>query len=236
MKKVSSVFLLFFFLFLQAEQYHISIRYLAFSVVNVNIIHEDNRITIKANSTGLAKLAANMENFYQIEYQSKFMPVSYRKNIEQSDFTEKKTTYFFHQQEIAKVNNDLTNLIQEYPIHPEARDFFSALFYLRTQVNEKENGSLYLDANQIRWRADWTKEAEEKVKTFSGTKICSKIKLSFERIDNRKKERSDMLTNNLVTEKNDLYFWFTKEDNLPVKAVFAMKPFPVVWILNQYEK
>ena len=52
---------------------------------------------------------------------------------------------------------------------------------------------------------------------------------------NDEKERSDMLTNNLVNEERSLVFWFSDdEQRLPLKAKFKMKPFAVVWKLNSY--
>ena len=45
-----------------------------------------------------------------------------------------------------------------------------------------------------------------------------------------------MLTNNLVNDEKSLYFWFTAdEQHIPVKAKFAMKPFPVIWKLDSYK-
>jgi len=46
-----------------------------------------------------------------------------------------------------------------------------------------------------------------------------------------------MLTNNLVDEKKELFFWFTDDGRkIPVKAKFTSKPFPVYWTLENYEE
>ena len=46
-----------------------------------------------------------------------------------------------------------------------------------------------------------------------------------------------MLTNNLVDEGKHLLFWFSDDEKrIPLRAEFNMKPFPVVWELENYEE
>jgi hypothetical protein len=141
-----------------------------------------------------------------------------------------------HDKKEATEHNFLSDNKRIYTIQADTRDFFSSLFFLREELNHKEKGMMWLDANHIPWIASWEIVEREEIKTFSGKQNSVKVKLTFEKGENRKKERSDMLTNNLVKEDSDLFFWFSDDNKkLPLKAVFAMKPFSVVWILDEYQ-
>jgi hypothetical protein len=234
-----SFFPIFVFLFgsLQAENFKISIRYLSLPVVKVQMENTDNHLVVKAKATGLATIATKMNNYYEIKHDTLFYPIYYYKKIEQSDYSEHKTISYNRLENIALEENFITDKKKNYNIHHECRDFFSSLFFLRTQLSEHDSGELWLDANSLIWKVSWEKLALEKLKTFNGQQKTFKIRLRFEKIGTGGKQRSDMLTHNLVNEENDLFFWFTAENfALPVKAVFAMKPFPVVWILDEYQE
>ena len=84
---------------------------------------------------------------------------------------------------------------------------------------------------------NYSVEGKEKISTKFGKKNAIKVKMNFYNHLNGEKERSDMLTNNLVNEERSLLFWFSDdEQRLPLKAKFIMKPFAVVWKLNSYTK
>ena len=116
-----------------------------------------------------------------------------------------------------------------------SRDFFSSLLFLR-KINGLKFEKIYLDANKIIWSADLTLMKKEKISTQIGTFECNKYQIKFKKISNEKKERSDILTNNLVNEKGILYFWITDDKyKIPVLAKYMCKPFPVYWKIKSYE-
>ena len=77
---------------------------------------------------------------------------------------------------------------------------------------------------------------KEKIKTVLGVKNTIKVKLNFKKNGVFSKGKSDILTNNLVSESNSLYFWFTDDElKIPVKAEYSSSPFAVTWLLTNYK-
>jgi len=230
------IFILFIIpVFLLAETIDLSIKYLGFSVVNVTMINEDSTLTVNARSTFIASIASDMDNSYRSVYAGNFLPVTYEKNIDQGDYFEDRIIEYNRQTLTAKrVSNISPDRNCEYPINTESRDFFSALFYLRHAIDE-QTGELWVDANKLIWRVEYSVVGKDRISTKFGKKSAIKVKLNFQNYLNEEKERSDMLTNNLVNEERSLLFWFSDdEQRLPLKAKFMMKPFAVVWKLNSY--
>jgi len=76
----------------------------------------------------------------------------------------------------------------------------------------------------------------EVITTVLGKQEAFVVEVCFSRISQTQKERSDMLTNNLVNEDNVLTLWIsTSDQRIPLKARYSMKPFAVFWILETYE-
>ncbi len=230
------VFILFIIpVFLLAETFNISIKYLGFSLVNVTMINEDSTLTVNARSTFIASIASDMDNFYRSVYTGNFLPETYEKNIDQGDYFEDRIIEYNRQTLTAKrLSNISPDRNCEYPINTESRDFFSALFYLRYAIDEP-TGVLWVDANKLIWKVEYSVMGKEIISTKFGKKSAIKVIMNFQNYLNEEKERSDMLTNNLVNEERSLLFWFSDdEQRLPLKAKFMMKPFAVVWKLNSY--
>ncbi|MDA3814265.1 MAG: DUF3108 domain-containing protein [Candidatus Cloacimonetes bacterium] len=240
MKQKSKLIIFIFFIipvFLLAETFDLSIKYLGFSVVHVKMINEDSTLTVNARSTFIASIASKMDNFYRSVYTANFLPVTYEKYIDQGDYFEDRIIEYNRQTLTAKrVSNISPDRNCEYPIITESRDFFSALFYLRNAIDEP-TGVLWVDANKLIWRVEYSVTGKERISTKFGKKSAIKVKLNFQNYLHEENERSDMLTNNLVNEERSLLFWFSDdEQRLPLKAKFMMKPFAVVWKLNSYTK
>ncbi|MDP8204365.1 MAG: DUF3108 domain-containing protein [Candidatus Tenebribacter mawsonii] len=224
-------------IFLLAETFDLSIKYLGITAVKVAIINEDSVLTVNAKATPIASIASNMNNYYKSEYSGNFLPAKYEKLIDQGDYFENRSIEYNRNTLTAKrVSNILPDRNCEYPINLASRDFFSALFYLRNAIDEP-SGELWVDANRLIWKVTYKVIGNEIISTKIGKRQAIKVKLDFHNYLNGEKERSDMLTNNLVTEDRSLIFWFSDdEQRLPLKAKFMMKPFAVVWKLNSYEK
>lgn len=233
--RIVLVLLLIVPLFLQAEKMVVAIKYLGIKAVHVDIEQDSTGMSVHAKATSIASIASKLNNYYYTSYEGNEYPVSYEKNINQKDYSEKRVIKYNRDLQIATRTSLLdSTLTKSYSIHKDALDFFSALLKLR-YTNEDE-GDLWLDANGLPWKAHFTFLEKEKIRTFEGKQNCLKYKIDFTNITGRETERSDMLTNNLVSEENSLYIWFTdNEQRLPVKTMFKMSPFSVVWKMESYE-
>ncbi|MDP8269477.1 MAG: DUF3108 domain-containing protein [Candidatus Tenebribacter davisii] len=232
-----AVIILLIPVFVCAESFDISIKYLGISVVKVKITNEDSTLSVQARSTFIASIASNMNNRYTSVYTGNYLPFTYQKQINQGDYFEDRIVKYDRQhltaQRISSISSERNS---EYEIKSESRDFFSALFYLRKAIDEVQ-GEMWVDANKLIWNVQYSVIGKEIISTKLGRINTIKVKLNFQKYSNREKERSDMLTNNLVNEERSLIFWFSDdEQRLPVKAKFLMKPFAVVWKLNSYKK
>jgi len=242
MLKLNSLFFLLLIILviiqsnLFAEKLELTVRFIGIKVAKVSMIDQENTLEIKAVSTSIASLATKMNNLYISQYENDYLTISYKKKIQQRDYHEDRITDFDHKNRTATRKSNLNpKLNKYYNIEPGTRDFFSALYFLR--FNFKSNsGYLYIDANTLNWKCNYRLVKTEKIKTYLGKKDCLKIAITFSKFSNREPERSDLLTNNLVNEDIELLFWFTNDDlRLPVKAKFMMKPFPVVWVLENFK-
>ncbi len=220
---------------LLAETFNLSIKYLGVSVVRVSMIDADSTLFVKAKSTFIASIASNMDNSYKSVYSGNYLPYTYEKHIDQGDYFEDRIIEYNRQTLTAKrISNISPDRNCEYPINSESRDFFSALFYLRDAIDEPV-GELWVDANKLIWKVKYSVVGKEEISTKFGKRSAIKVKMNFQNYFSGEKERSDMLTNNLVNEERSLLFWFSDdEQRLPLKAKFMMKPFAVVWKLNSY--
>lgn len=222
-------------LLLQAEKMEVAIKYLGIKAVHVDIEQDSTGMSVHAKATSLASIASKMDNYYYTFYDGNEFPVSYEKNINQKGYSEKRLiTYNRHLQIATRTSFIDSSLTKSYSIHKDALDFFSALLKLR--YNNSDEGVLWLDANGLPWKANFKFMEKEKINTFEGKQECLKYKIDFTNITGREPERSDMLTNNLVSEENSLYVWFTDNElRLPVKTMFKMSPFSVIWKMESYE-
>lgn len=236
MKKITILFLLLGTTILFCiEKMQLSIRYLGIPVVDVSMETSSDRLVVQAESTALASLAADMNNSYIINYEDNFLPKSYKKIIKQKDYRENRITSYNRKDQTAnRVSFIDSTLSVHYPILPDTRDFFSALSYLR--YVQQESGTITLDANKLLWSAKFRLLKNETLKTNIGKIKCDKYLVEFTKLTDAKRERSDMLTNNLVDEEKQLYLWLTKDNKrIPVKVKFQMSPFSVYWHLTEYE-
>ena len=235
--KVITFLLLLTPILLLAETFDLSIKYLGITAVKVSIVNKDSVLTINAKATPIASIASNMDNFYKSVYSGNFLPIKYQKLINQGDYYEDRIIKYNRDMHTAKrISNISPDRNCEYPINLESRDFFSALFYLRKALDEP-SGELWVDANRLIWKVNYKVIGKETISTKLGEIQAIKVELNFQNYSNKEKERSDMLTNNLVNPERALIFWFSDDDQrLPLKAKFMMKPFAVVWKLNSYKK
>ena len=233
--KLFFILLTLIFFNLQAEKIHLSIRYLGLKVVNIMMEDSENKISIYGQSTSLANIAAKLDNRYFVEYDSDYLPIKYSKKIAQKNYFEDRITYYNREKSYAEMISFLDSSKScEYEIKPSTRDFFSGLYYLR---NQEKSGEMWVDANQIIWKITYEFIGKETVNCAIGKVDARIVKITCKKYSDEKPKRSDMLTNNLVNEKNALYFWFTDdEQSIPVKAKYSMKPFPVIWKIESYEK
>jgi hypothetical protein len=160
----------------------------------------------------------------------------YQKLVYQKDYQEDRVTIYDRKALIAKRKSFISSeKDKEYPILAESRDFYAALFYMRKLLNSQSSGEIWLDANALIWKTKFKIIEREEIGSELGKIDAIKVKFTFKQISEGEKENSDMLTNNLVNEDRYLIFWFSADDRkIPLKAKFVMKPFSVVWKLNNY--
>jgi hypothetical protein len=213
------------------ESYNFSIRYLGVKVAEVELsdefVENQGTITVIASSTGTGNLLFRFDNIYTVVYQNDYFPVSYMKDIKQKGFSlSKKTTFNHAEQNFSVVTKESS---RTYDMEQVCRDFFSSLLYLRK--NRSEAGMIYVYANNNVWRADYSLEKKETI----NRKSSSKYVVHFSKESKNKRERSDVLTNNIVKEDNALLIWFSDdEDSLPLKAEYQASPFSVFWVLEDF--
>lgn len=219
------------------EKLYFSIDYVGFSVANIEFIHNQNNITIKAKSSRLSNFfSVSFDNVYNIEVDSVFRPVSYFKEVNQKNFQENAVHLYDFESLRAEYNCRINNINLHYPITHETRDFFSALYFIR---NNKNTEQFDVDSAGIIWTINVRKVENEILNTSIGRKEVVKYAITFFKNDNidnfnTQKLRSDVLTNNLVNEENLLYFWFTDdEERIPVRAQYVMSPFNVAWNIKK---
>ncbi|MBT3169443.1 MAG: DUF3108 domain-containing protein [Candidatus Cloacimonetes bacterium] len=237
MKNNLVFYFLFFTFLLNSEILDFSISYLGIDVIDVKIEHSNEKIDVWATSTNVGHLMAKMKNNYYIEYELDYLPKNYQKKIIQKKYAENRIIRYDRQKKIANRTSFIDSMKNcEYQIKAKSRDFFSSLFYLRDFANER-NGSFWLDANGLIWKAEFQVLNDELINTKLGKILSQKVKITFQKISKNKKKQSDMLTNNLVSEENVLFFWFSKDvHKIPIKAQYSMKPFPIIWNIKSYQK
>ncbi len=221
---------------LSSETIHLTIKLAGIGVVKGIIEDKDNVLTVNARSTALASLAAKTDNEYSIEYEENYLPLKYRKIIKQNDYSENRLIEYdrLRRKAVRTSYLDSTKTC-EYEIVETSRDFFSALYFLKSQIDNK-SGEFYLDANKSIWKAEYERVGTEQLKSIFGKIKTIKLKVDFKKISKGNKERSDMLTNNLVTEDKSLFLWYTDDERrIPLKVKFPMSPFSITWKIDKYK-
>ncbi len=220
---------------INAEVMDFSIGYLGIGVVDVRMTDRDHCLTVTAKSTSVAGIFAEMDNTYISEYGEDYLPLRYSKDVRQDGYCEDRTTRYERDSLTAyRVSRIDSARSISYPIKAQSRDFFSALFYLRW-ANLDSLRSVPLDANSLVWTARIAREETEEIGTILGKVTATCVRIDFTRSSDREKERSDMLTNNLVNEEVPMYIWLTcDERRIPIKAKFDSSPFSVTWKLTGY--
>ncbi|RLC47760.1 MAG: hypothetical protein DRH57_03475 [Candidatus Cloacimonadota bacterium] len=224
------------------EKIKLKISYLNLNIVNVyvNFFNEkDNKqITILVNSSGISNAFIKICNKYQCLSAENFLPFIYTKEIHQSNYQEQCIIQYKHKTKEALKKDILNGINEKYTIKNNTYDFFSGLFYIRSQdLQVNDSISFFVDANAVIWKIRAVMIKKDKLKTKIGTFDAIKCQITFERISKKKRaSNSDILTNNLVSEKNKLYLWFSDDDNhIPLKAVYDMFPFNVAWKIEDYQ-
>lgn len=229
------LFVLFTFA-LRAETMTFAIRYLGLKVADVTMTDTRNGntglLTVHAVSTPFASHLVQMDNTYTSTYQGDYLTLTYKKRIIQKDYEEDRTTtYNRTANQAERVSRIAAQRNRSYAVRPLARDFFCSLFHSRRHLKDP----LLLDAAGAMWSADCREMEKETLRTVLGRVPTIKVQYTFTAADGAKRERSDILTNNLVSRGDPLYFWFTNDERrIPVRASFRMSPFPVSWELESY--
>jgi len=228
------------------SQHNFSIKYLGVTVATVELInnHENGKgyLSVHAQSTGTGRLLFPIDNRYYIEYREKYLPIIYIKEVNQRRFEMEKTAYFNLEQELVNIITAEQNRTIKAEF-PEARDFFCSLLYLSAKINSliqnnespvniADDQSIVVYANDNYWKGKYIYSHTENIDGVPAEAYRIKLKL----LTNNEYFRSDVLTNNLIKDDNELLLWFSRQTrNLPVKAEFKETPFSVFWHLEDDE-
>jgi len=122
------------------------------------------------------------------------------------------------------------------PVPPNVRDLFSALYALRGQL--LEDGQVIdspLDLDGQLWMARAVVLGREEVQTHLGTHEAIKVGIRFlepEQVQGAR-NKSDVLTNNLVRAKTKLTIWFSDDERkIPLRAQYRLVPFSLKAVLS----
>jgi len=237
---IITFFMLCFTCFLGGQGYEVidlNIEWQGMKVAGVKIEHNytesDHQIKVSAKSSFLANLFTfEMDNTYLLASDSLYLTTSYQKRVAQRKFTENSHTVYNRSALQAIFSDVPSNTTQDYAIADDTRDFFNALYYLRTRDLTQQHSFTLDNAGRLS-KITVKYMGMEKIKTFIGNINTQKVEISFEQIDLAPRRRSDILTNNLVNPENKLYFWFTTgDDKIPVKAHYTMKKHNVYWVVK----
>jgi len=249
MKGVLTIFLLSSCFYLFAEKLSFDIDYLGFNVATVEMsISIDEHETIFDNNSNFKIMVYSKssrfidffthsyENLYTVYSDAHLRPLKYIKDIKQKNFLEKAETLYSFEEHEAIYFESISDREHNYMILDDTKDFFSALYYIRSlNLKEDINFSIDVAGKIVLVSCQYIKS--ESLRTNIGTFQTNKVELTFKWYDNVRKMRSDILTNNLWQQENKLNFWFTNDKNqIPVKAQYVMKPFNVNWNIKGYKE
>lgn len=209
------------------------------ATVEINLSENDSVKTISVNafSKGMFTAFYKINNQYLSICEKDFQTIRYEKNILQGDFEEKKLISFNTKNSYIKTQNLLNetkNFITYFENFDKIFNIFSALFYIRFN-SKKDTNTIFCFANQEIWSVKYSYFGEEEL-SFSDKKYpTKKYIVEFENVSKNSSSRTDILTNNLFSEENQIILWFSDdEQHLPIKAKYVMSPFSIYWHLDEY--
>ena len=121
-------------------------------------------------------------------------------------------------------------------VPPNVRDLFSALYALRGQP--LEDGQVIdspLDLDGQLWVARAVVLGREEIQTQLGTHQAIEVGIRFLEPEQAQgaREKSDVLTNNLVRANTKLTIWFSDDERkIPLRAQYRLVPFSLKAILS----
>ena len=240
-KAILSFIFLCFLLYLNSEKISFSIDYLGLNVATVEMkyesINSQHNITVAAKSSALIDLFTySLDNTYVVRVDRNLKPIVYNKVIRQKNFQETSITLYDFESQEARYFDSISQNSHVYKILDDTRDFFSALYYLRT-LDLRENHIISIDVAGKIVLLEIRFLDTENIRTQIGNVTTNKIEISFKHFDNKRKFNSDMLTNNLWAEENKLYFWFTDDQRqIPVRSHYIVKRMNVYWNIKKYDE
>lgn len=222
---------------LNAEELHYKLGTGLVSMARVVISNDPQtgQMHVICKGTGLSHLVKKLDFDFNISYSPGYYPLSMRKKVDQGDYTEDRLYTWNHAQSQAGRYNYLDNTTKVYHAKSGIREFFTAMFYLRDVV--ADTTSFYLDADTYSFKGRLYQDGVEDMDTGCGTFKARRVHITFTPMFVGERERSDMLTNNLVKPGKELVLWYSQEPPyLPLRAEFASSPLATWWKLTDYIK
>ena len=138
-------------------------------------------------------MSEEINNTYEINYSEDYLPLIYKKQINQVKFRENSITTY--KQNSATYYDSISKIEDFYQTEQDSREIFTALFYIR-YLNLKEKQTINIDVNRNLWKVETKFVNYSTLNSPIGKKQCFLIKLSFKKVLYRNDYKSDILSNN----------------------------------------
>ena len=219
---ISALLLLLSFVWAQKLEYQAKVMGLKVADICINITAD--KLTVKADNSGLRTLFPHINNYYIINWDEDFLPKNYLRRIHQGSHRDSVLTVYKSGQ--ATMKRLLKNEEYTYPLPPNSRDFFSLLMKI-CRAN-KPIGDYHVDGNGRIWLATVSGGDVQKIKTPLGSFQCSRYEVRFKPLSAEKAPYVDMLTFNFLDADMQLTLW-VNQGGIPIKAQLKKKLINMLW-------
>ncbi|MBN2829906.1 MAG: DUF3108 domain-containing protein [Candidatus Cloacimonetes bacterium] len=216
-------------------EYRIRVMGITNSLIKVHHIKSDDGglFDVHVETLAAVSIFSNVNNYYYSTYTNGFTTNFYRKNIEQSNYSEQREVTLNYETGIAHMKDILKNEESEFPIFSETSDLFCGLF--RMCQNATVGGSFHIFSNRHLWRVEYKPAGTETINTSIGKKSAYKISVYFHQVTEGDFKCTDIFTNNILKENQLLELWISDDDDrIPVQAILHRKSFKVYWDILEY--
>jgi hypothetical protein len=229
----------------QGERLHYQMEYLNLRVATLDFyVAPDNErnhpqffhLNITAKSTGAATWLFSVNNRYEIDLeQQTLLPVKIHKTIRQKNVAYQRTITFDHLQRQAACDDSLN-----WPIPEPCYDYFSMLYFLRTQpLILDDTLRFYLDSEYRLSNVEVVVLKEPKpVSVPAGRFEAIALQLKFiPGIRTSRPWKTDLLTNRLTAPGSELLVYFSNDRyRYPLKIFYQQTSVQTQIILDSFHK
>ncbi|MDZ7263379.1 MAG: DUF3108 domain-containing protein [candidate division KSB1 bacterium] len=194
------------------------------------------RLSINAKSSGAVSWLFAVNNRYEIDIEPlSLLPARVQKTIRQKNVAYERTITFDHQRRQAACGDSLT-----WPIPDKCYDYFSMLYFLRTQpLLPGDTLQFYLDAEYRLSRVIAVVQNEpHTIRVPAGRFPALMVKIQFLPESNISRPwKTDLLTNRLTAPGSELAIYFSNDSyRFPLKIQYQQTSVQTQIILDSFHK